>query len=244
MGVGEFLLKALARSHLFWLIVTGPSRGLMRSTAENRPWRCAIPKHFQECTLFITRRRWAADQRKFTHALTTVDGGFLGGSGEDALQIVGDFPAAEIGVEADGAWPPRAGRVESDPLPETRGHLDCSIDEIVAARAVADRADQRPSAGPERGLEPGQPVRPDGGRGRHDPRAHRGARHRPLRDVDPGLDPAGVFQPLRPGPRPGVDQAGGRAAGARAGARHPRPGLDHAGAHDGPGPGGGDDRSA
>jgi len=44
-------------------------------------------------------RRWAADQRKFTHALTTVDGGFLGGSGEDDLQIVGDFPAAEIGVK-------------------------------------------------------------------------------------------------------------------------------------------------
>ncbi len=57
------------------------------------------PQTFPRMYSLYNGRRWAADQRKFTHALTTVDGGFLGGSGEDALEIVGDFPAAEIGVQ-------------------------------------------------------------------------------------------------------------------------------------------------
>ncbi len=57
------------------------------------------PQTFPRMYSLYNGCRWAADQRKFTHALTTVDGGFLGGSGEDALEIVGDFPTAEIGVE-------------------------------------------------------------------------------------------------------------------------------------------------
>ena len=60
------------------------------------------PQTFPRMYSLYNGRRWAADQRKFTHALTTVDGGFLGGSGEDALEIVGDFPTAEIGAEVNG----------------------------------------------------------------------------------------------------------------------------------------------